>query len=394
LTPFCVREKLAVKQRTAGIAVLDTSPIIDKLYDAVLDFDLWPNAIEDIADALGGGGSALLSNRGTASIWVRFDPGARTLFESRFVNRNPYSEYVARQRRHRRYKPAIWTDHDISTQMDIRATEYFNEYLRPFDFASSLVMDLGARTVTAALNVSRAARKDSFGPKEIAIAKVLQPHLTRAFWLSMKLAEKKRRGDGFMQLLDRCMFAVMLLDGDGRILHANPAGDAMLRERNGLRCEGRQLAALRSDATATLQRLLADAVSPDADVRKGGSCCIPRPLRLPLTATVTPLRSDRSTLFETNPSAIVCVFDPTAPLSFSTKHLQEMFGLSGAEARVGVKLLEGLDQKEIAAALSISFFTVRAHLSQIFQKTNTNRQAEFVSLVMRTVNPVLFGAMQ
>lgn len=392
MTLVPAKEKLPVEATDAGIRVRDTSQIIDKLYDAVVDLDLWPEVIRNIADAVGAAGSALLSNTQGRGVWVRVDPAARTLFEQRFISRNPMHAYVSRARAKREYRPSVITEHDIAAQIDIRHTEYFNEFLVPFDGPVSLAFDLGvsAKGTTAALNLSRTARKGAFEDAHIEAARTLHPHLMRAFWLSLKLAEKQRTRGGAFSLVEHATFAVMLLDAGGMIVHANAAAERMLRERNGLRVEGRNLCALRSDNTATLQRIITGA----AIERKGGNCTISRPMRLPLSVTVTPISDDNTGFFEMMPSAIVCAFDPTMPQSFSTKHLQEMFGLSGAEARVGVKLLEGLDQKEVAAALGVSFFTVRAHLSQIFQKTHTNRQAEFVSLAMRAVNPRLFGAMQ
>ena len=377
--------------KAAEARVPDISSIIENLYDAVLDFALWPKAIEDVADALSAGATALLSNSGAIGIWLRFDPGARVLFESRFVNRNPYSAFVARQRQRDGYTPAISTDHDISAQMDIKRTEYFNEYLRPFDFASSLVIDLGARGMTAALNVSHTTRQGAFTARELAVAHALHPHLMRAFRLSVKLAERQQLSGGVLELLERATFAVFLLDDNGRVAHSNAAGEEMLRTRNGLRSEDSTLATLRGDTTSALHKLVADAVFAK-DGRKGGTLSVARHQRLPLTVTVTPLSAARASPFHDTCAAIVCVFDPAMPMTLPAEHLREMFGLTAAEARVAMKLLEGLDQKAIAQALGISFFTVRAHLSQIYQKTHTARQAEFVALVMRSISP--FGRTQ
>lgn len=373
--------------------MLDTSPLIEKLYDAVLDFDLWPDAIHDVATTLGGGGGSALLSKGSPGIWVKFDPDARALFEKQFVERNPYSAYVGRARRRGQHKSAITTDHDVCADLDIRRTEYFNEYLLPFDFVSSLVIDLAVGEKTAALNIARTAKQGSFEASHIAAAKTIRPHIARAFWLSMKLAEKAQFGDGIFQGLEQASFGVLLLDSAGRVTYTNSMADSILRERNGLRCESRALSACRSDTTATLHKLIAEAVATEGS-KRGGSCSIRRPSGLPLSVTVVPLRGGRRLLFEASPSAIVCVFDPAASAAVSPKHLRELFGLSPAEARVAVKLLDGLDQKEIAAALGISFFTVRAHLSQIYQKSNTNRQAEFVSLAMRSINPVFFRNLQ
>lgn len=372
----------------------DTSQLVESLYDAVLDFKLWPTVLEDISDALGGAGSALLSSSKQSGVWVRVDPAARSLFESRFVSRNPIHAYVTLARQSPNYRPIIATDRDIAKVFDLSHSDYFHEFLRPYDGVYSLGLDLGVRNMTAALNISRTMKQGPFTEQELATAEMLHPHLIRAFWLSVRLAERKRVSDGMLELLEQATFAAFVLEENSRIAHMNASAATMLRAHNGLRCQDSMLATLRSDTTASLRKLIANAVGPRAGGRMGGTLTVARHARLPLTVTVTPLRGERPGMFASGPSAIVCAFDPTSTTTFSSAHLQEMFGLSAAEARVGVKLLEGLDAKATAQALGISFFTVRAHLAQIFQKTHTNRQAEFVSLVMRSLNPALFETAQ
>jgi DNA-binding CsgD family transcriptional regulator len=46
-------------------------------------------------------------------------------------------------------------------------------------------------------------------------------------------------------------------------------------------------------------------------------------------------------------------------------------------------LVDGRSPRQTAEALGVSFFTVRAHLAQIYEKTGARRQAELVALVTR-----------
>ena len=63
--------------------------------------------------------------------------------------------------------------------------------------------------------------------------------------------------------------------------------------------------------------------------------------------------------------------------------LREVFGLSRMQATVAALLAEGREVKEIATELEVSGFTVRRHLADIMQKTDTARQAELVRLLSR-----------
>lgn len=63
--------------------------------------------------------------------------------------------------------------------------------------------------------------------------------------------------------------------------------------------------------------------------------------------------------------------------------LRRRFRLSKAEARVAKLLAEGLAPRVIAEKLNVSIHTVRSQLQSIFQKTETSRQAELTSLILR-----------
>ncbi|HHW35202.1 MAG TPA: response regulator transcription factor [Paracoccus solventivorans] len=59
------------------------------------------------------------------------------------------------------------------------------------------------------------------------------------------------------------------------------------------------------------------------------------------------------------------------------------FGLTRAELQVAALLAQGKTLLQIAADLGISRATVAFHLRHIFQKTDTNRQAELVAMLLR-----------
>lgn len=62
--------------------------------------------------------------------------------------------------------------------------------------------------------------------------------------------------------------------------------------------------------------------------------------------------------------------------------LQQRHGLTRAEARVAVRLAEGLSVADIARALHVSVETVRTHLKRAYGKLGVRRQAELVRAVL------------
>lgn len=73
-----------------------------------------------------------------------------------------------------------------------------------------------------------------------------------------------------------------------------------------------------------------------------------------------------------------------APHKIDEQKLTQQFALTNTEIRVILALSEGLSVAEVANSLNIARTTAAFHLRNIFQKTDVNRQAELVALVMKT----------
>lgn len=80
---------------------------------------------------------------------------------------------------------------------------------------------------------------------------------------------------------------------------------------------------------------------------------------------------------------IVCRSADVAPEQI--RAVCDLYELSQAECRIAEHLAGGASPQAIATALGCSIHTVRAHLKQIFYKTNTARQSEFIALVRTAV---------
>ena len=61
--------------------------------------------------------------------------------------------------------------------------------------------------------------------------------------------------------------------------------------------------------------------------------------------------------------------------------LQQLYGLTPAEARVAQAMLQGHGLDATAKILDIQRTTARTHLYRLFEKTGTHRQSELVRLL-------------
>ncbi|MDQ2861308.1 MAG: helix-turn-helix transcriptional regulator [Pseudomonadota bacterium] len=160
----------------------------------------------------------------------------------------------------------------------------------------------------------------------------------------------------------------------------------MLSEGGGLTIIGGRLAATRQDDARRLQDLIARAASGEREQRTGGSMGLTTPCRRrPLSLIISPMRGDRAALFPSGPAVMVCATDLEASVSPPEQQLRELFGLTPAEGRVALALLEGLEPAQAARRLGLGLPTVRTHLAHVFDKTETTGQVALTNLMMRAV---------
>jgi len=364
----------------------DYAGFLDLLYGAAVEPGDWERAIARFADLIGGAKAWLpelnLVNGSGRGVIARIEPTAQETYFQYFASRNPFVRLGS---------AAPWplnvrTDEDEFRKDEFIRTEYYNDFLKPQDIHSCLVVRLGRRGgLQSTLNVTRPRHKDQFTRSDLEVARHLHPHVIRAFNLSRRFADLDTFAAGLIEALDRSLHGVLLLDDTGRIVHANTPAEWLLGEKDGLVVVHGRLSASPNYAGRRLESLIGEAAGRGAGRRTGGSMALPTPSRvLPLSLIVAPLRSERLTM-PAGPSVIVCVTDLEAGVSPPAQQLAAVFGLTPAEGRVALALFEGATPREAAAALGLSPHTVHVHLAHIFEKTATKRQAELIQVMMRTV---------
>jgi DNA-binding CsgD family transcriptional regulator len=316
-----------------------------------------------------------------------FDPAALEPFFGYYASRNVLARVPNVREKLRGWTPEIMLDEDRLPKAELVRTEYYNDFLKPLGVHSVAMIGLALRDLNGVvLNLTRPASRDQFGADEMAYLRRVHPHLIRAYALTVKLAGLRQIATDATAAMDSSPFGLVLTEGDGRIRHMNRLAEALTGGRDGLHVLGGRLTAARSEEARRLEALIGAAASPDPRSRAGGSMAVHAAgRRLPLSLTVAPLRSERATMFDVALSAIVCISDLEAGTRLPEQRLVELFALTPAEARVALALLEGGGPRDAARNLGISFYTARAHLARIFEKTGTSRQSELVRLMMRAI---------
>lgn len=224
------------------------------------------------------------------------------------------------------------------------------------------------------------------GRREIALARLLAPHIRRSVVISDLIDLKTIEGARAHQTLDMLSAGVVMTDAEGTILHANRAAEAMLQEGSPISSARGMIEANAVSATAELQSAIALTNGKEATLGKAGLAVrLTQSGQTPALAHVLPLGRDgeRSRL---QPKATAAVFVSAA--SDETRRaaiLASAYGLTRMETRLLGALLAGRKLADAAAALDIALTTARTHLDNIFAKTDVSRQSELISLAMRIV---------
>ncbi|HEX3886729.1 MAG TPA: helix-turn-helix transcriptional regulator [Phenylobacterium sp.] len=373
------------------MAGFDQSEFLDLVYGAAVEPALWTPVMERYADAIGGDKGWLsllniLDGKGGGFI-SRIDPGEMCRFNNHYADRNPLHMVDDPHSFLRSWVPRILTDEDWIPKSDLLKSEYYNDFLKPQDIHSCIMVRLARRgTETATLNITRPARRGQFERAEVEFAESLHPHLIRAFELGQKLALDRALTGSFATVFDELTHGLFLLDGEGRVQHLNAAAETLVAAGRGLQVTCGRLMALDPAASRTLQALIGRAACHETEDRTGGSMALTTSASLaPLSVTVAPVRLPSLAMLGGGSAVIVCVTDIEAQVKLPEQRLRDLFGLTPAEARLALALFEGATLAEAAEALTISRFTAQNHLARIFEKTGVNRQAALIKLMMRAV---------
>lgn len=85
---------------------------------------------------------------------------------------------------------------------------------------------------------------------------------------------------------------------------------------------------------------------------------------------------------EEEASVVVLLSAPDQRPTLPPGVLASLFGLTPTESRIALALLEGRRTEEIAEQMNVSPTTVAFHLRNLFQKTDTHRQADLIALLL------------
>ncbi|HEX5460322.1 MAG TPA: helix-turn-helix transcriptional regulator [Steroidobacteraceae bacterium] len=214
--------------------------------------------------------------------------------------------------------------------------------------------------------------------------RLLAPHLQRALAIARALERSESKSAALGEVLERLSSAVIFVDRQGRLVHANDPAARMLSTNDVLRWSGGKPRPRDERAAAHLEAILASAHPGHPPA----GCCV---LSVPHCAQggermmvhVLPL-SAGTRRHVTGPraaAAAIIVSQQTWDLPQRLQSAARLYALTPAESRVLGVLLTGCTIGGAAKALGIKEATVKTHLQHVFDKTGTRRQVDLAQRI-------------
>jgi DNA-binding CsgD family transcriptional regulator len=376
---------------TQAIDDEEFSNLVGDIYDAALDQSLWVSVLEKCVSFVGGCGAALFfkdaaANGGGSYFQTGITPYFRKLYFDQYVMLDPsttahlYAELE---------QPVAIAD--CISYDEFLETRFYREWAQPqglVDFVS-VVLEKSEKNVTM-FGVFRHQRDGVADDETRWRISLLAPHIRRAVDIG-KLIDLKHTEATSLDILDGLSAGIFLVSGDGFIIHANVAGNAILSEGNLLRSVGGRLTVDDAQLGQTMRDSFAAADAGDVTL---GVKAITLPLMSQngdrYVGHLLPLTSGKRRNAGIGNGAAAALFVRKAALEtpLASEVIAKTFNLTPTELRVLLAIVEVGGVPDVAAALGIAATTVKSHLGRLFDKTGVTRQADLVKLVAGYSTPL------
>ena len=169
--------------------------------------------------------------------------------------------------------------------------------------------------------------------------------------------------------------------------------EQILKEEDGLTARAGQLEAASAHQSVELRRLIGgiSEFRTNTESELDHVISLSRPsMKRPLAVLIAPIPCVDATWPLAHTAVALFVSDPDRLPRLPVDELMALYGLSPAEARLAVALIEEVSLKTAAERLAITEGTARVYLKRIFNKTDVKSQAALMKLLL--TGPAALGS--
>jgi DNA-binding CsgD family transcriptional regulator/PAS domain-containing protein len=365
------------------------SDLIGIVYDAAIDPSLWPRTLERITCFVGGSGAGLFCK----DVGVPHAAIPHSIGFQRPVPVALFQQiYSAAEGHFLGDLEVPIASTDLMPFAGYARTDFYRQWAEPQGLVDFLSAVLDRTVVSSAIfGVFRHKRNGMVDDQARRQLRLIAPHIRRAVLIGRMFEFKAAEVATFIDTLDGLGAGMYLVDESGRLIHANAAGNAILGTSDILSSVSGRLVASDAQVDRALREVFAAAGQGDAALGSKG-------IAVPLigrdgeryVAHALPLTSGARRRAGVVYTAAAALFVRKAALTVSSapQAIGSAFKLTPTELRVLLAIVEVGGIPEVATAFGIADTTVRTHVTRLFEKTGTSRQADLVKLVAGYVTPL------
>jgi DNA-binding CsgD family transcriptional regulator/PAS domain-containing protein len=355
---------------------------IETVYASALDIGRTPEALELTARLLGGAGAFFnVMHKPTQTCNVLCAVGDRI---QQFAAQGPVVPSNPRMASafHHPVGYVAW-DYQKLDEAGMARDPFYAEFLSQFGLRYFVGVALEQTpTKFTFVSVQRTRKQGHVDKREIELMRRLGPHLQRAYDAATRLKTAGEHRSVLENSLDWLSDGVALLRADGAIVYVNDMMRVFAQRRDGFRIvdrtiEFREPVARRHFAAAlgAIERL----GDPSCDARPA-DFIVRRDDGMPaFIVSMRPLLCGQMrNIQHAQAEVMVLIHDPFGSNAATSQVLQELFGLTNAEAHLAHALCTGVTTAAYASARCVSLNTVYSHLKRIREKTGCKSVPERV----------------
>ena len=349
------------------------SQALDAIYQGFAEPDGLPRALDSIRRLMGAEGATFEVIDTAARRPVAFHSSGVASAEgddylAHFAPRNPRLPVTLGQQR-----AGLCWDYQVMDESAMSRDPFYAEFLprAGLRYFLSAVLEQSPQRLVA-FTLQRTPRQGHVGKAEIALMRRLTPHLQRAYAMRSRLVTAYGTDAG-----------TSALGPKGGIIYLNSSLQTISAESGVFRIDQRGIHFGSADLRSRYARAFGAAMQAggSADADAAIDFMAPRADGLPpCTISLRPLRRRWPQSDRPDAAVMMLVHDPLRD-SAAARLLQQLHGLTQAEAQLACALAAGMTAVEYAAHRGVKVTTVYTHLKRTREKTGWRSVAELTRRV-------------
>ena len=370
---------------------IDTSSVIEHIYEASYKPEHWPVALEMIAKFTNSNSATLLyKDNELERVSGSYVHNINADDVARF---NAYGKSPALQILVKNVPigTAAAADHLIPNRdklIELYGDKFYKltTGMNIYHIAGAVIFMDDIRT--SAIGIHRTKSMGIWTKSEIDRLNILIPHLHRAMSIQKEFYRIQVREQALRKGLDKLLMGLILFDKDLHPIYVNPVAESILDYHPAIDMKNGKIYAYEKEHTKNIHSALIAAIYPD-DKNNAAIKSTPMGLKHPECATTLPVIISSVQGFQhdfciadSHAHAVVCFSDPDVSTPIEAELLVDIYGLTLAEAQVSISIANGVTTEAISIINNVALSTTRSHLKSIFRKLGINSQGELIRTLL------------